>query len=107
MALSSQKFADAIRKHYPALVVPTKVPKSFWARLGKAIKDAGYTAEDAERLGFWLSNQKWIKEPMSVLTVANKGGEWLAKISASKQRVSAKHSREAEDEQWIDLEGLQ
>lgn len=100
MALSSQAFASAIRKHYPSLVVPTKVPKAFWGRLGKTIKEAGYTVEDAEKLGFWLSNQKWITEPMSILTVALKGGEWLAKIDAKRCTVKK------DETEWVNLDGL-
>jgi len=109
MALSSQAFATAIRKHYPSLVVPTKCSKTYWIICGKAIKESGYTVEDAEALGLWLSKQRWITEPMSLKTVALKGGEWLAKIAATTKVKQAKvtAAKEAEDEQWVDLEGLQ
>lgn len=103
MALSASAFATAIRKHYPALVVPSKVPKSFYIRVGKAIKECGYSQEDGEAIGLWLSRQKWITQPMSLLTVALKGGEWLAKAKAEKPSKPVAERKDA----WLDTDGLE
>lgn len=103
MALSASAFATAIRKHYPALVVPTKVPKSFYIRVGKAIKESGFTVEDAEKIGAWLSKQRWITQPMTLLTVALKGGEWLAKAQA----IKTPKVQEKQEDAWIDVSDLE
>lgn len=101
--LTAVAFTNAIRVNYPDLVVPTKVPASYHARVGKALKESKFTLEEATLLGQWLRAQKWLTEPTTLLTVATKGGEWLAKAQASKAKIK----KEVQATEWVNMDDLE
>lgn len=79
MSLSVSDFSAQIKLGYPSLVVPKKVPGSYFGRVAKLLKETGITVEDAYIIGQWLGKQTWITAPLSIMVVAQKAGEWLAK----------------------------
>lgn len=85
--LSFQDFAGQIRLGYPSLVVPKKVPPAYFGKVVKLLKEAGITVEDAYIIGQWLGRQSWISSPLTVMVVAQKAGEWLAKATAEKPKT--------------------
>lgn len=86
MGLAVSAFAGEIRKSYPQLIVPKKSPKVYWIKIAKMLESASITKEDAFKVGAWLSRQKWLREPVTVMTAAMKAGEWLAKATAQDSR---------------------
>lgn len=101
--LASAYFIEEIRKSYTALIVPKKVPPSYWGRVTKVLKDSGITRDDAFVLGQWLSRQAWLTDGITVMVAAQKAGEWLARAQAEKSKSSKKQTRI----EWVDLSDIE
>lgn len=97
--MTNQEFVTAIRTHYPKLIVPAKAPRSYFNKAYKLLKACNITIEDANTIGRWLSKQTWIKSPITLIAVANKAGEWLAKAQAESTPKVAPRTRK--DDDWV------
>ncbi len=53
------------------------------ARASKQALAVGATVESMAEVGLWLSRQKWLYEPVTILTVLNKWPEWYPKAKAT------------------------
>lgn len=102
--MSIKTFIEQVQLNYKGLIVPTKVPGSYWGRATKILKECGITKDDALLLGKWLSRQAWLSNGITVIVAAQKAGEWLAKAQAEKTTASKESKVE-----WanLDIEGLE
>lgn len=105
MKITNQQFVTAIRKAYPKLIVPAKAPRSYFNKAYKLINSSNITVEDAELIGRWLAKQGWLKSPTTLIVVASKAGEWLAKAQAEQNKPVAPRTRKEDD--WITTEDFE
>jgi hypothetical protein len=54
-----------------------------YGRASKMATAVGATVEEAELVGAWLSRQRWLNEPTTLLGVLNKWAEWLPRARAT------------------------
>lgn len=53
------------------------------ARASKQALAVGATVEQMTEVGVWLARQRWLTEPLTILTVLNKWAEWYPKAHAT------------------------
>ncbi len=77
-------------------VAPTKgAPPSFWIIVGRTLTEAGATPEDATILGTWLSKQAWLTGALTIMSVARKWPDWMARARAEVQQQGSTDAWEA------------
>jgi hypothetical protein len=84
LRVAPREFVEALQRHLGDKLVVFDHP-STWIKLYTALKSEPFqSVADVEELG---KSMTWVTQPVSVLTVAMKGGEWLARHRA--QRAAA------------------
>lgn len=68
----------------------------LYARASKQATSVGATVEGARAIGAWLARQGWLREPVTVLTVLNKWGEWLPRALATAPPPAAREGFDGE-----------
>jgi hypothetical protein len=64
-------------------VVQLESGPAGYGRASKMATACGATVEEAELVGAWLSRQRWMNEPTTILGVLNKWAEWLPRARAT------------------------